>query len=66
MKTTDVMTKWHRVSPLLAPLRHAAISELSLLRGVKQKWDFEPAKGSFWRAKRSLTPIDSFETAMMR
>ena len=28
---------------------HAAISELSLLSGVKRKLDFEPAKGSFWR-----------------
>jgi hypothetical protein len=28
---------------------HAAISELSLLSGVKRKLDFEPAEGSFWR-----------------
>jgi hypothetical protein len=28
---------------------HAAISELSLLSGVKRKLDLEPAKGSFWR-----------------
>src|SRR5467141_3063449 len=33
----------------LALSGHAAISELSLLSGVKRKLDFEPAKGSFWR-----------------
>jgi hypothetical protein len=39
------LTEW----PLLALFAHAAISELSLLSGVKQKSDLEPAKGSFWR-----------------
>jgi hypothetical protein len=34
---------------LLALFGHAAISELSLLSGVKRKLDLEPAKGSFWR-----------------
>jgi hypothetical protein len=33
----------------LALFGHAAISELSLLSGVKRKLDLEPAKGSFWR-----------------
>ena len=31
----------------MALFGHAAISELSLLSGVKRKLDFEPAKGSF-------------------
>ena len=34
---------------------HAAISELSLLSGVKRKLDFEPAKGSFWR--KAFVPL---------
>ena len=34
---------------LSALFGHAAISELSLLSGVKRKLDFEPAKGSLWR-----------------
>ena len=38
-----------RALPLLTLFGHAAISELSLLSGVKQKLDFEPAKGRFWR-----------------
>jgi hypothetical protein len=33
--------------PPLALFGHGAISELSLLSGVKRKLDFEPAKGSF-------------------
>jgi hypothetical protein len=37
------------MSPFLALFGHAAISELSLLSGVKRKLDLEPAKGSFWR-----------------
>jgi hypothetical protein len=35
--------------PVSALFGHAAISELSLLSGVKRKLDLEPAKGSFWR-----------------
>ena len=42
-----------RLSPL-ALFGHAAISELSLLSGVKRKSDFEPANGSFWR--RAVIP----------
>ena len=34
---------------LLALFGYGAISELSLLSGVKRKLDFVPAKGSFWR-----------------
>jgi hypothetical protein len=37
------------MSRFLALFGHGAISELSLLSGVKRKSDFEPAKGSFWR-----------------
>jgi hypothetical protein len=33
----------------MALFGHAAISEFSLLSGVKRKLDFEPAKGRFWR-----------------
>ena len=33
----------------MALFGHAAISELSLLSGVKRRLDLEPAKGSFWR-----------------
>jgi hypothetical protein len=33
----------------MALFGHAAISELSLLSGVKRKLDLESAKGSFWR-----------------
>jgi hypothetical protein len=46
------------MSLLLALSGHAAISELSLLSGVKRKLDVVPAKGSFWRkaAVRGLRP----------
>ena len=33
----------------MALFGHAAMSELSLLSGVKRKFDLEFAKGSFWR-----------------
>ena len=39
----------YRAHPRLYLFGHVAISELSLLWGVKRKLDFEPAKGSFWR-----------------
>jgi hypothetical protein len=39
----------HRRLPFMALFGHAAISELSLLLGVKRKLDFESAKGRFWR-----------------
>ena len=39
----------HLAGLLLALFGHDAMSELSLLSGVKRKLDFEPAKGSFWR-----------------
>jgi hypothetical protein len=35
---------------------HAAISELSLLSGIKRKLDFEPAKGSFCEGLRMPAP----------
>jgi hypothetical protein len=41
-------TRWS-LGPKVALFGHAAISELSLLSGVKRKLDLEPAKGSFWR-----------------
>ena len=43
----------------VAHFGHAAISELSLLSGVKRKLDFEPAKGSFWR-EADKTVVASF------
>ena len=33
----------------MALFGRAAISELSLLSGVKRKLDLQPAKGGFWR-----------------
>jgi hypothetical protein len=37
------------MSLFLAFFGPAAISELSLLSGVKRKLDIDPANGSFWR-----------------
>ena len=39
--------------------RTSAISEFSLLSGVKRKLDFEPAKGRFWREAVNLCILHS-------
>ena len=44
----------------MALFRHAAISELSLLSGVKRKLDLESAKGSFWRKAAVQIPEEEF------
>ena len=46
----------------MALFGHAAMSELSLLSGVKRKLDFEPAKGSFWR--KAAIRVDVRESTM--
>jgi hypothetical protein len=43
----------------MALFGHAAISELSLLSGVKRKLDFEPAKGSFWGPRKAAIELYS-------
>jgi hypothetical protein len=46
----------------LAHFGHAAIAELSPVSGIRRKLDFEPAKGSFWRAERTfLTKITKYQ-----
>ena len=47
---------------MLAHFGHAAIAELSPVSRIRRKLDFDPAKGSFWRAKqpfkRRLITVD--------
>jgi hypothetical protein len=47
VRELDTQTRNQRTK--LTLFGHAAISESSLLSGVKRKFDFEAANGNFWR-----------------